>query len=211
MPIAEITRSETRERARLLRVDDYDIALDLTRGRGSVRLHVGDPVPLHPGRGVDLRRPGGRDRARDRAQRGSIDPAGAWADGRIALTGLDEHNVLRVVADGRYSSTGAGLHRTVDSADGKVYTYTNFEPAEARKAYANFEQPDLKAAFTFHVTAPAHWTVRSNQPTPEPEPADGGTALWHFPATPRISTYLTAVVAGEYHWSTPRTRCPPAR
>ena len=62
--------------------------------------------------------------------------------------------MLRVVADCRYGSTGAGMHRAVDSADGKVYTYTNFEPAEARKVFANFEQPDLKAAFTFHVTAP---------------------------------------------------------
>ena len=199
MPIAEITRSETRERARLLRVDDYDIALDLTRGPevfGSTSVIRFRCTQAGASTYADLV----AETVHEIVLNGvSIDPAAAWADGRIALTGLDEHNVLRVVADGRYSSTGAGLHRTVDSADGKVYTYTNFEPAEARKAYANFEQPDLKAAFTFHVTAPAHWTVRSNQPTPEPEPADGGTALWHFPATPRISTYLTAVVAGEYH------------
>src|ERR1700683_2330419 len=32
MPIAEITRAETSERARLLRVDSYDVTLDLTRG-----------------------------------------------------------------------------------------------------------------------------------------------------------------------------------
>jgi len=32
MPVAEITASQTRERARLLHVDDYDITLDLTRG-----------------------------------------------------------------------------------------------------------------------------------------------------------------------------------
>ncbi len=86
-----------------------------------------------------------------------------------------------------------------DSADGKVYCYTNFEPADARRVYANFEQPDLKATFTFSVTAPAHWTVLSNQPAPAPQDAGDGTATWHFPPTPRMSTYLTAVVAGEYH------------
>jgi aminopeptidase N len=91
------------------------------------------------------------------------------------------------------------LTRGDDVFDGKVYVYTDFEPAQARKAFANFEQPDLKAAFTFHVTAPEHWTVLSNQPAPAPEPASSGVAVWHFPATPRISTYLTAVVAGEYH------------
>jgi aminopeptidase N len=198
MPIAEITRSETRERAQLLRVDDYDIALDLTRGPdvfGStsvIRFRCGQPGASSY---ADLV----AETVHEIVLNGvSIDPAGAWADGRIALTGLAEHNVLRVVADCRYSSTGTGMQRTVDSSDGKVYTYTNLEPAEARRVYADFEQPDLKAEFSFHVTAPADWTVLSNQPGPEPEPA-AGTAVWHFPATPRISTYLTAVVAGTYH------------
>ena len=65
-----------------------------------------------------------------------------------------------------------------------MYTYTKFEPAYARTVYANFEQPDLKAAFTFHVTVPAHWTVLSNQPRAG---ARAGRrrrrdAVWHFPA-----------------------------
>ena len=101
----------------------------------------------------------------------AIDPAGAFADGRIALAGLADRNELRVVADCRYSSDGTGLHRAVDSADGKVYTYTKFEPAYARRVFANFEQPDLKAAFTFHVTVPGHWTVLSNQPAIRLEPS----------------------------------------
>src|SRR6266702_987149 len=198
MPIAEITRSETRERAQLLRVDDYDIALALTRGPdvfGSSSVIRFGCTQSGASTYADLV----AETVREIVLNGvSIDPASAWSDGRIALTGLADRNVLRVVADCGYTNTGDGMHRAVDSADGRVYTYTNFEPAEARKVFANFEQPDLKAAFTFHVTAPAHWTVLSNQPAPEPEPADGGTALWHFPATPRISTYLTAVVAGEY-------------
>ena len=203
MTIAEITRSETGERARLLHVDSYDVALDLTRGGevfGStsvIRFGCGEP---------------GASTYADLVARTvheivlngvSLDPATAYADGRIALPGLAEHNELRVVADCGYTNTGTGLHRTVDSVDGKVYTYTDLEPAYARSVYADFEQPDLKAAFTFHVTAPAHWTVLSNQPAPEPEPAPdgpgGATAVWHFPATPRISTYLTAVVAGDYY------------
>ena len=103
------------------------------------------------------------------------------------------------MADCRYSGDGTGLHRSVDSADGKVYLYTKFEPAYARRVFANFEQPDLKAPFTFHVTAPGHWTVLSNQPAGGTEPAaGGGGTVWHFPPTPLISTYLTAVVAGEY-------------
>jgi aminopeptidase N len=134
-----------------------------------------------------------------------LDPAAVCSGGRIALSDLAARNELRVDADCHYSSTGAGLHRAVDSADGKVYLYTNFEPADARRVFANFEQPDLKAEFAFHVTAPAHWTVLSNQPAPEPEPVTPAApegepaAVWHFPPTPRISTYVTAVAAGEYH------------
>jgi aminopeptidase N len=203
--IAEITRNETSERSRLLRVEDYDVSFDLTRGDevfGSVsviRFRCAEPGASTY---VDLIAPAVREIVLNGV---AIDPAqavqgdGEGGGGRITVDGLAERNELRVVADCGYTNTGVGMHRTVDSVDGKVYVYTDFEPAEARKAFANFEQPDLKAAFTFHVTAPEHWTVLSNQPAPAPEPASSGVAVWHFPATPRISTYLTAVVAGEYH------------
>jgi aminopeptidase N len=196
--IAEITRTETGERSRLLRVETCDVALDLTRGGavfGSVSV-IGFRC-AEPGAStyVDLIAKSVHEIVLNGEP---VDPA-AYAEGRIALTGLAESNELRVVADCAYQSDGSGLHRSVDSADERVYTYTNFEPADARKVFANFEQPDLKTAFTFHVTAPAHWTVLSNQPAPDPEPAGEGISAWHFAATPRISTYLTAVVAGEYH------------
>ena len=199
MRIAEITRRETSQRAQLISVESYDIQLDLTGGAptfGSVSVIR-----------FDCRQPGAGSNADLIAQTvheitlngTSLDPATVCAEGRIQLPSLAEHNELRVVADCAYSGEASGLHRTVDSADGRVYTFTQFEPADARKVYANFEQPDLKARFTFHVVAPAHWTVLSNSPTPEPEPGGDGTAVWHFTATPRMSTYLTVVVAGEYH------------
>jgi aminopeptidase N len=199
MPIAEITRAETAERAGLLRVDSYEVALDLTRGDelfGStsvIRFGCSRPGASTY---VDLIAETVRE---IRLNGTAIDVAGALVDGRIALPGLAESNELRVVADCRYSSDGTGLHRAVDPADGKVYTYTKFEPAYARGVYANFEQPDLKSEFTFHVTVPAEWTVLSNQPGAEREPAGADSAVWHFPPTPPISTYLTAVAAGDYH------------
>ena len=54
------------------------------------------------------------------------------------------------------------MHRFVDPADGQCYLYTQYEPADARRVFANFEQPDLKAEFTFHVMAPSDWQVASN-------------------------------------------------
>ncbi len=200
MPIAEITRAETGERARLLRVDSYDVALDLTRGSevfGStsvVRFRCSQP-------GASTYADLIAERVHEIVLNGThIDPRGAITNGRIMLPGLAHRNELRVVADCRYSGDGTGLHRAIDSADGKIYTYTKLEPAYARRVYANFEQPDLKAAFTFHVTVPGHWAVLSNQPALGSQPAaEGGSAVWHFPPTPQISTYLTAVAAGDYY------------
>ena len=67
-----------------------------------------------------------------------------------------------VVADCAYMHTGEGLHRFVDPVDDEVYLYSQFEVADARRVFACFDQPDLKAPFTLTVTAPAHWTVVAN-------------------------------------------------
>jgi aminopeptidase N len=199
MHVADITRDESAQRAQMLMVRSYDIQLDLTGGDEVFR-SVSEIT-------FDCAEPGASthadlvaDAVREITLNGAtVDPATAYADGRIALTGLAASNVLRVVADCSYGTGGAGLMRSADSADGKVYTSTQFESAHAREVYANFEQPDLKAEFTFHVRVPEQWIVISNQPQPEPEAAGDGTAVWHFGATPRISTYLTAIAAGEYH------------
>ncbi len=104
-----------------------------------------------------------------------------------------------MVADCAYSRTGEGLHRFSDPVDGRVYLYTQFEPADARRLYANFEQPDLKASFTFDVKAPAGWYISSNSAPAKREPVVDGVAHWRFLPTLRISTYITVVVAGPYH------------
>jgi aminopeptidase N len=122
----------------------------------------------------------------------------AAADGvRIRLDDLAEENVLTVVADAEYTNTGEGLHRFVDPVDGEVYLYSQFEVTDSRRVFAVFEQPDLKATFRFTVTAPAAWEVVSNQPV-ETRATDGDAATWVFKTTPRISSYITAIVAGPY-------------
>jgi len=199
MAIAEITRTESAERARLLRVDTYHVSLDLTQGEqtfGStsvIRFSCTEP-------GADSYADLVAETVHEITLNGRpIDPATAYRDGRIALTGLEAENELRVSASCAYGMDGGGLGRYTDSADGKVYTYTNCEPSDARRVYANFEQPDLKGVFHVAVTAPADWTVLANTPTPEPVPAaSGDAATWTFPPTERLSTYLICVCAGEF-------------
>jgi aminopeptidase N len=200
MPIAEITRAESAVRAALLRVDSYHVSLDLTQGEkifGStsvIRFSCREP-------GADSYADLVAEQVHSITLNGrEIDPDAAYAEGRIALTGLAAENELRVVASCAYGTDGGGLGRYTDSADGKVYTYSNCEPSDARRIFADFEQPDLKAVFHVEVTAPAHWTVLGNTPAPEPErdEADGAVATWSFPATERLSTYLICIAAGEY-------------
>jgi aminopeptidase N len=199
MPGTNLTRNEARARAEILAVDSYTVDLDLTTSESSfgsttvIRFSCAQPGASTfadlVGATVHELTLNGK----------SLDPAAVYRDSRIQLDDLAAENELRVVADCAFSRTGEGLHRFVDPADDRVYTYTQFEVPDARRVYTTFEQPDLKATFTFTVTAPEHWKVVSNAATPTPVPAGTGKATWHFPTTERMSTYITAIVAGEYH------------
>ena len=123
----------------------------------------------------------------------------AFAESRLPFHVTAGEHELSVTAVLRYSRSGLGLHRFVDPADDRVYLYSQFEVSEARRVYACFEQPDLKAEFTFSVLAPAGWAVISNAATPKPRLHGRGVELWEFAPTLPMSTYITALVAGEYH------------
>jgi aminopeptidase N len=198
VPGTNLTREEAAERARLISVSSYEVELDLTAGSESFGSSSTIRFTAQPGSATfaDLVTDGpiheitlnGRE----------LDPAAVFTDSRIALDGLQAENVLRVRADCQYSRTGEGLHRMVDPVDGGVFLYTQFEVPDARRVFAGFEQPDLKATFQFTVTAPATWELFSNSPTPEPVPVSDGVAVWRFAPTERISGYITALVAGDY-------------
>jgi aminopeptidase N len=127
-------------------------------------------------------------------------PATAFAEGRIQLDGLAAENRLVVDATARYMRDGTGLHRFRDPVDGRDYLHSQFESNDAHRVYACFDQPDLKAEFTFHVVAPARWTVLSNAPAAgPPAPAADGHAVWDFLPTTRLPAFTTTVVAGDYH------------
>ena len=203
MPGMNLTREEARERAAHLAVSSYHVDLDFSvPGETFASTTRVQFTSSRPGSDtfIDLVAPQVR---RVVLNGRELDPAEV-ADGvRVRLRGLAAENELLVEACGAYMRTGEGLHRFVDPVDQGVYLYTHFETADARRVFAVFDQPDLKASFTFRVTAPASWQVVSNSPTPvpvDPGPdAAPGSATWHFAPTPRISSYITAIVAGPYH------------
>ncbi|GAA5613809.1 aminopeptidase N [Streptomyces platensis] len=209
MPGTNLTRDEAQERARLLTVDAYEIDLDLSgaqeggaSGSGedgnaggtyrSVTTVRFDVAEAGADSFIDLVAPAVHEVVLNGE---ALDPGAVFKDSRIALAGLRAgRNELTVVADCAYTNTGEGLHRFVDPVDQQAYLYTQFEVPDARRVFASFEQPDLKATFQFTVKAPEGWTVISNSPTPEPS-----DNIWRFEPTPRISTYITALIVGPYH------------
>ena len=198
MPGTNLSREEAATRAALLDVTSYSIDLDLTTGDTV----FGSTTTLsftcsEPGASTFADLVGAT--VHEITLNGAPLDTASYADSRIPLPDLAADNVLVVRADCTYSHTGEGLHRFVDPVDDRVYLYSQFEVPDARRVFTTFEQPDLKSEFTFHVTAPDHWVVVSNAPTPEPESLGEGKAVWRFPTTKRMSTYITAVVAGEYH------------
>jgi aminopeptidase N len=209
VPGENLTRAEARERAAVVRSQSYEVTLDLTTGPTTFASRTVVRFAATPGAGtfIDLIAPTVHEVTLNGR---SLDVADVVGDSRIRLDDLAASNELVVVADAAYMNTGEGLHRFVDPVDDEVYLYSQFEVADSRRVFAVFEQPDLKATFAFTVTAPAHWTVVSNYPqvgmpvvvedgVNRNGGADKGTATWSFETTPRISSYITAIIAGPYH------------
>ncbi len=210
MPGENLTRLEAQERSGILAVDSYLVDLDLTTGPETFRSTT--TVAFTARGGTETFLDAITAKVHSVTVNGKAVDPDAVSDGiRIRLEGLIEHNTVTVVADFAYTNTGEGLHRFVDPVDGEVYLYSQFEVPDSRRVYAVFEQPDLKASFQFTVTAPADWAVVSNSPTPAPTVPAGssgstvstgsagdGAATWAFEPTPRISSYITALIAGPY-------------
>ncbi|EYT64531.1 aminopeptidase N [Dietzia sp. UCD-THP] len=198
-----LTRSDAAARAELLDVDTYEVDLDLTDGSGGpgsgtfrsrtvVRFTCSRPGAQTF---IDLRSA----RIRSATLNGQTLETGRYDDEvGLTLPDLQETNELVVDADLAYTSTGEGLHRMVDPVDGEVYLYTQFQTADAKRVFACFDQPDLKARYTLTVTAPAAWVVVANTPAAE-SPGESGAVVHRFEQTEVLSTYLVALIAGPYH------------
>lgn len=202
-----LTQAEASERSRLISVDSYDVHVDLTNAAdiNFASYPTATTVKFSAEEGsstfidyihhsIESVKLNGTD----------ILPSKVVDGSRIKLENLQTENVLTIKGNSYYSRSGEGLHRFFDPNDGKVYLYTQYEPADCRRVFPNFEQPDLKAVFNFRITAPKHWVVSSNgvlQNTIE-DPSNSEITKRVFAPTKRISTYITTLLAGEYFVAT---------
>src|ERR1051325_6782879 len=191
-----LTREEAKVRAALISDPEYTIALDLTdsektfTSETTVTFRCSEPgvSPF-----VDLTAPS----VASIELNGQPVELDAHNGHRIQLDGLQAENTLHVIATCAFSNSGTGLHFFRDPVDGKPYLHTQFESREAHKVFANFDQPNIKGTFGFTVTAPESWLVISNAESDEQPSGDART--WRFARTKRMSSYITAIVAGPYH------------
>ncbi|WP_137872283.1 aminopeptidase N [Rhodococcus sp. Q] len=198
MSTANLTRDETAARAASVTVRSYRVELDLTSAPDHSQPGFSTTTTVEfdasaPSTWLDFLG------ASVESVTVNGEPVDAPYDGaRITLRGLAASNTVVVRATGLYSRSGEGLHRFLDPVDEQTYLYTQYEPSDARRVFACFEQPNMKAPFTFVVTAPAGWEVVSNQSAATRDEQDDRQVV-EFAATLPISTYITAIVAGPYH------------
>ncbi|MWD30442.1 aminopeptidase N, partial [Aquicoccus sp. SCR17] len=163
-----VTRAEAADRSRLLTVQDYVVDVDLSDARDAAT----DTYPVRTVIRFACAEPGA-DTHLDWIHGGvesvtlngtTLDLTEVVGEARVLLPDLAAQNVVELVGRSVYSRSGEGLHRFTDPADSEVYLYTQYEPADARRVFPDFEQPDLKAAFTFSLTGPEDWVLASNRP-----------------------------------------------
>ena len=196
---ASLTEQEARERAALIEVERYDINVDVRELQDGQRWLATSSITFQcrtPGAATFVDIVG--EVVSARLNDVELDLS-THAAGRLPLPSLAAENVLVVSSVQTETGSGNAILRSVDPQDKLVYVWSTFEPDGARRAWACFDQPDLKAVHGFQVSAPAEWTVLSNCAPEVVLDRDDGGRLWIFEDTPRLSTYVVVVNAGPFH------------
>jgi len=196
VPGLNLSRTEAKDRAEHLYVNSYSVTLDVTKGE--------DIFYSKSEVSFTCNKPGystfidavGRSVISATLNGAAVDVSNFDGES-IFLTNLAADNTLVIELEAEYSKSGEGLQRSVDPADGEIYLYSQGETAHIRNMFACFDQPSLKATFTLTVTTPGHWEAVSNNPV-ESKAVKGELVEWKFKTTPRIPTYLDALIAGPY-------------
>ncbi|XP_049874380.1 puromycin-sensitive aminopeptidase [Pectinophora gossypiella] len=101
-----------------------------------------------------------------------------------------------------------GLYRSKYLTPGGEERYaavTQFEATDARRCFPCWDEPAIKATFDITLEVPANRVALSNMPVKE-EKTNGDKKIVKFDTTPVMSTYLVAVVVGEYDYVEKKSR-----
>src|SRR4029453_9179984 len=87
----------------------------------------------------------------------------------------------------------------ISKANGRKYAVSQMEATDARRAFPSFDEPAFKATFDISMMIDSGDTAISNgkQVSDTPGP-DAGKHTVTFARTPRMSTYLAAMLVGDF-------------
>ena len=185
-----LQRDEAVARYDLLSLSSYDVSLDLRDAETFSSRTVIELASRGGETFLDLKAVSVESITLD----GAALPLEHWSEGRYPLSLAAGEHRLEVAATMAFRHDGEGLHRAVDPSDGRRYVYQMSFMSAAPSVFACFDQPDLKAPYTLHVTAPTDWLVTANGAGQQVEPG-----VWEFVETQPLSTYFVTLVAGPYY------------
>jgi aminopeptidase N len=196
-----VSHALARHRAGTLSNVRYALSLDLTRDSARALGQLVIQVQRTRGAGdliLDFRGP-----AFQHLQANGVRvPAPRWADGHIVVPESllrEGENRIQLDFTALIAPAGASIIRYRDATDGSTYLYTLLVPADAHQLFPSFDQPDLKARFTWRIRTVPEWQVLTNGALRHKERSESTrSVLWTFAETEPISTYLAAFAAGPW-------------
>jgi aminopeptidase N len=103
---------------------------------------------------------------------------------------------LHIVFDGKLTRQLRGLY--LGRLKDQKYALSQFEATDARRAFPCFDEPAMKATFDITLVAHGNETAISNGAIVSETKLSGGRRAIRFATTPRMSTYLVAMLVGEF-------------
>ncbi len=103
---------------------------------------------------------------------------------------------LRIAFQGEIAARLRGFYRS--EKDSARYAATQFEAADARRAFPCFDEPEFKARFGLTLDIPADMVAIANGAVLSETDLGGGRKEVRFSETPPISSYLVAYTVGPY-------------
>jgi aminopeptidase N len=104
---------------------------------------------------------------------------------------------LHVEYGGKLRSDGRGFYLV--RSHGRKYLLSQMEATDARRAFPCFDDPSLKASFALSAVIEDRLTAVSNGRVVSDSPSSrSGRHVVRFGTTPRMSTYLVALLVGEF-------------
>ncbi|HWW14713.1 MAG TPA: M1 family metallopeptidase [Candidatus Dormibacteraeota bacterium] len=106
---------------------------------------------------------------------------------------------VHITYTGTLNSEMRGLYLGKDD-QGRKYAASQFEATDARRAFPSFDEPGYKATFDITAVADKGLVAISNQKIVSDTPGPGDKHTVHFATTVKLSSYLAALVVGNFEY-----------